>query len=250
LGEVRNAGSFQFKGKLSILDAIAQAGGFNINANTSSVKIMRAEDSQQKIIEVDLGDVRKGVRGAETVLKANDTIFVEKIGKVIVLGEVNRPGAFELKDKMTALEAIAIGGGFSDMADKNNVKILRIENDQQEMLQVRLVDLGEDIENSEIILKPNDTIYVEKIGKVVVLGEVVRPGTFDLKERTTVLEAIAMAGGFTKIAAINSTRVIRKNAGIKKVMRIKVTDITRKGDKKKDIEVLPGDIIFVPESLF
>ncbi len=250
LGEVRNPGSYEFKGKSSILDAIAQAGGFNIDADINSVKILRTEDFQQKTIEVSLGDVKKGIEGAETSLRPNDTIFISKIGRIVVFGEVARPGTFELKGKMTALEAIALAGGFSDMADKDNLKILRIENEQQVTIQIRLGDIEEESENAELLLKPNDTIFVDKIGKVAVLGEVNQPGTFDLRDTVTVLESIAMAGGFTKVAAINSTRVIRKEGGIKKVIKIKVTDITRKGDMRKNIELKPGDVVYVPESLF
>jgi polysaccharide export outer membrane protein len=175
---------------------------------------------------------------------------MEKFSTISILGEVRNPGSYELKGKFGILDAVAQAGGFNIDADINNVKILRVQDGQQTTTQLRLGDIKKGLETTEIVLKPNDTIFVEKIGKVTVLGEVSRPGTFELKDRLTVLEAIAMAGGFTDVASINSTRIIRAEEGSKKVIRIKVTDITRRGQREKDIELFPGDIIYVPESLF
>jgi len=252
LGEVRNPGSYELKGKLGIIDAIAQAGGFNIDADINNVKILRTEDNQQKTMLVKLGEIKKGIEGAEIFLKPNDTIFVEKIGKITVLGEVSRPGTFELKDKITVLEAIAMAGGFTNISAVNSIRIINESPGVKKMIQISLDDISEKgLGNTAVALESGDTIYVEKIGKVTVLGEVNNPRSFDLKDKTTVLEAIAMAGGFTRIAAINSTRIIRKLPGSEKtVLRIKITDVVSRGQKEKDLEVLSGDIVYVPESLF
>ncbi|MDD5644968.1 MAG: polysaccharide export protein [bacterium] len=88
--------------------------------------------------------------------------------------------------------------------------------------------------------------------QVSVLGEVKNPGKYNMpdEKETTLLEAIAMAGGFTKDASVNSTRVMRIENGEKKTIVIPVKDITQKGQKEKDIVIHPGDVIFVPESFF
>ena len=180
------------------------------------------------------------------------SVYVERFSSISILGEVRNPGSYELKGKLSIMDAIAQAGGFNIDADINNVKILRYEENQQKTIQVRLGDLKKGIEGTEIALRPNDTIFVEKIGKVTVLGEVTRPGTFELKDKLTVLEAIAMAGGFTNIAAINSTRIIREppSGSKKKVIKINVRDVISRGKRERDIELLAGDIIYVPESLF
>ncbi|NQT23482.1 MAG: polysaccharide export protein [Candidatus Omnitrophica bacterium] len=88
--------------------------------------------------------------------------------------------------------------------------------------------------------------------QVSVVGEVSAPGKFDMPDEKdmTLLEAIAMAGGFTKDADINSTRVIRIEDGEKKTIKVRVKDITEKGEKEKDITLESDDIVFVPESFF
>lgn len=88
--------------------------------------------------------------------------------------------------------------------------------------------------------------------QVSVLGEVKHPGKYDMPEEKeiTLLEAIAMAGGFTEDASINTTKVIRMEDGQKKTIIIPVKDITQKGEKEKDILIKPDDVIYVPESFF
>ena len=59
-----------------------------------------------------------------------------------------------------------------------------------------------------------------------------------------------MAGGFTKVASRNGTRIIRNEDDEEKAIPIRITDITKKGMKDKDVVLQSGDVIFVPESFF
>ncbi len=87
---------------------------------------------------------------------------------------------------------------------------------------------------------------------VFVTGAVAHPGSYPLAvgKPTTVMEAIALAGGFTKAAAVNGVRIIRIENGKEKTINVKANEIIKKGDKNKDVEVAPNDAIFVPESFF
>ncbi len=105
------------------------------------------------------------------------------------------------------------------------------------------------------LVDPQVNVMIEKYTpqKVFVMGFVNKPGEYELfKDRqTTVLEAITMAGGFKEGAAANGTKILRMEEDGQEVsIPIKVTDITKKGDKEKDIPVRPGDIVVVPESFF
>lgn len=85
-----------------------------------------------------------------------------------------------------------------------------------------------------------------------VLGEVNSPGKFDMptEKDVTLLEAVAMAGGFTKDADITKTMVMRTKDGQKETIKINAKEITEKGQKGKDIVIEPEDVIVVPESFF
>ena len=106
----------------------------------------------------------------------------------------------------------------------------------------------------DYLVDPQVNVFIDKYTpkKVFVMGFVNKPGEYELfKDRqTTVLEAITMAGGFKEGAASNGTKVLRIEDGKEISISIKVTDITKKGDKEKDIPIKPGDIIVVPESFF
>jgi len=60
----------------------------------------------------------------------------------------------------------------------------------------------------------------------------------------------AGAGGFTRIASRNSTRIIRLEDGMEKIIEVKVDAITDAGKKIHDVVIKAGDIIVVPESFF
>lgn len=97
-------------------------------------------------------------------------------------------------------------------------------------------------------------IFIEEYNarQVSVIGEVKTPGKYELpgEKNMTLMQAIAMAGGFTKFADITKTKVMRLEDGKKKTIVINVKSITERGDKDKDIALQAEDIIVVPESFF
>ncbi|HTP49252.1 MAG TPA: polysaccharide biosynthesis/export family protein [Anaeromyxobacteraceae bacterium] len=84
--------------------------------------------------------------------------------------------------------------------------------------------------------------------KIFVFGEVQKPGTFVYEDGMTVIQAVTLAGGFMKTAAPNSTSVTRLVDGQEMKIRVPVQDIAL--GKATNVLLRPGDIVFVPESLF
>lgn len=85
--------------------------------------------------------------------------------------------------------------------------------------------------------------------KVYVLGEVEAPGVYPITSKTTVMQAIALAGGFTEYASKNKVTLIRANStqGEEKKIRIRFSDIVDVDETDDNNLVLnPGDTIFVP----
>ena len=104
------------------------------------------------------------------------------------------------------------------------------------------------------LVNPQVLVYIEEYApkQVSVMGCVNNPGKYDMfhEKETTVLEAIAMAGGFKEDASVNNTKILRMEDGEEKTITVKITDITQKGEKDKDIFLEPNDVVFVPESFF
>jgi polysaccharide export outer membrane protein len=93
------------------------------------------------------------------------SVYLEVLNKrVIVLGEVNKPGAVPIdKEKMTLFEAIAFAGDLKDSAVRNDIIIL--SNDLKGM-HMRHVDLThfDDMTLANLMLRPNDIVYVQPDG--------------------------------------------------------------------------------------
>ena len=105
----------------------------------------------------------------------------------------------------------------------------------------------------DYLVNPQVTITVVEYAKrrFTVLGQVQKPGTFEIpnEETVTLLQAIAMAGGYTRLANRGGVIVSRAVAGRKVSHTIDVRQATSDADSKP-FEILPEDTITIPERLF
>jgi polysaccharide export outer membrane protein len=125
-----------------------------------------------------------------------------------------------------------------------------IGNFKVEGLSVAEFERALAMELIQYLKNPKISVFIEEYATITVSGQVVKPGSFSLKGGLTAVEAISMAGGFTKIAAKNAVKIMRLDEGKKKTITVRVAEISKRGDKTKDISLKRGDIVFVPESLF
>lgn len=103
------------------------------------------------------------------------------------------------------------------------------------------------------LVNPQVSVTVKEYAKrrFTVLGEVQKPGTYDMPDRDAVnlLEAIGMAGGYTRIAAPNRVTLKRVEDGKEVILRIDAKGMA-KGRDNRPLAINPGDIITVGESIF
>ena len=97
---------------------------------------------------------------------------------------------------------------------------------------------------------PQVSVFVREFNskKVFVFGEVQKPGTFAYEDGMSVVQAVTLAGGFTRIAARNACTVTRLIEGSEKRIKVPVEDIG--AGRAPNFVLQPGDILFVPESVF
>jgi len=97
---------------------------------------------------------------------------------------------------------------------------------------------------------PTITIMVKEVQsyQIYVLGEVNKPGKYPLKSKTTLLQGITVAGGFTPMAARNKIVVFRFTKDGEGQTKIKASydDIVVRDGSNQNIELKPGDQIVVP----
>ncbi|MBE91034.1 MULTISPECIES: XrtA/PEP-CTERM system exopolysaccharide export protein [Alteromonas] len=86
--------------------------------------------------------------------------------------------------------------------------------------------------------------------QVRVIGEATNPRAVNYKENMTLLDLMISVGGITEFADGNNTQLIRIENGEQKVYRVFIDDLIRDGDISKNVDMLPGDILIVPEAWF
>ncbi|MGC2182122.1 MAG: SLBB domain-containing protein, partial [Terriglobales bacterium] len=162
-----------------------------------------------------------------------------------LLGEIARPGVYPIMGEPRLLDVISAAGGFTDKAGQSITVTHR--NQSEKPVTVPLSRKLTDNPASNILVSPGDTILVHKADVVYVVGEVGRPSGFLMdSDSLTVLKAIALAGGTTRTAKLNSAKILRKGpygtietpVELKKMLQAKAPDIPMKAD----------DILFVPSS--
>jgi polysaccharide export outer membrane protein len=101
----------------------------------------------------------------------------------------------------------------------------------------------------EYIRYPEVSIVVEEVkgSRVVVLGEVEAPGVYPITGEESLLEAGALAGGFTEDAVLSSVIVIRRGEGGAYGMRADLTGAIERGRFNQNIYLQSGDIVYVPK---
>ncbi|OIP33362.1 MAG: hypothetical protein AUK27_10755 [Deltaproteobacteria bacterium CG2_30_66_27] len=110
-------------------------------------------------------------------------------------------------------------------------------------------ELAADIEGklSAFIVNPAVTVIVLQVNapKYYIIGYVGHPGTYPLRGDTSVLQALALAGGLTQFASPRSIKLIRATRGKQEVRKINFYDIIDDGGEGNYL-LKPGDTIVVP----
>ncbi|HLD50023.1 MAG TPA: polysaccharide biosynthesis/export family protein [bacterium] len=196
--------------------------------------------------------------------------------KILVFGEVQKPGLYKLRGNLPLLELLFLVGGVKPDAKRMTV-IRPLKKSEADAMPAPLEEpSAEGLENNEgfassaakpievdliallsrgdlsqnLFIQPGDTIYVSSgTGeKYYVLGQVKKPGPYEWVEEITVLEAIKMAGGASEKAALNRINLMRTlPSGEKQSSKVNVGAIMQ-GKGKDDTFVKAGDLVVVPES--
>jgi len=118
------------------------------------------------------------------------------------------------------------------------------------------VELARDVEKvlSKFVRDPIVTVLVNGFQgpyseQIRVLGEAARPQFLPYKIKMTLLDVMINVGGLTDFAAGNRATILRTAEGNKQYT-VRITDLIRRGDVSANVEMRPGDILIIPQSLF
>jgi len=258
LGEAEKPGTYPLTGQATMLDMLSQAGGPGKNAG-HQVILVRFPKSEGPVLpgvtgattlRINLRKLLDGDFSENVLVQDGDTIFIPKVTGFFVLGEVRKPGAYSIDKDTTILEAIILAGGFTERAAPSGTKLLRKRIDgTQETIEVDLSGVA--LRARETLLSDGDTLLIPAGNTFYVLGEVMKPGAYQLDHASSAIEGIALAGGFSPKAAPNRTKIIRTHKdGRQETIVVDLNEVIKRGRKDKDVTLAPNDVIIVPESFF
>ena len=111
-------------------------------------------------------------------------------------------------------------------------------------------DMLTNVFKGDYILNPQVSIFVIEHSHYSILGEVRKPGNYEITGRLSVVEAISIAGGFTPVANDNKVKILRRDlSGGERTISLNVEDLME-GKQNEEAYIQAGDVIQVPKSFF
>jgi len=120
--------------------------------------------------------------------------------------------------------------------------------DEYEMIKINLTNIYQGRFEQNLKIEPGDIVHIPSANVFFVAGEVHAPGSFQLKDGTTLRQAITLAQGTTFKARLGDTLIFRDDTQTGKREEIKVDVGAVMSGKKEDIPILANDIIIIPNS--
>jgi polysaccharide biosynthesis/export protein len=195
-----------------------------------------------------------------------------------IQGAVQRPGLYQLEGNPSLLKLISLAGGLQENYSPTAF-ILRPtkkanqpseaqlvsasagaqssagsnsnsdDNEQYEFIKVPLTPIFQQGRTDQNVrLEPGDIVNIPPAKVFFVAGEVRAPGSFQLKEGTTLRQAISLAQGTTFKAALAMGVIFRDDPETGKREELRVDIGAVMSGKKADIVINPNDVIIVPNS--
>jgi polysaccharide export outer membrane protein len=187
------SGTMYLKGKTTLLDLIGQAGGYTVDADIKSTRLIRGG----RTYVINLYDIiEKGDLSQNVIIDDGDTVDIPELPefgeRVYVMGEVVKQGIYPLKDAQDLLAALSLAGSITRLAKEENTLVVRgyeqgkaplvMMSDVKALL--RKADLAQNVR-----LQDGDLVYVPRmlIGDIndwienttPLLNLILYPGRFD-----------------------------------------------------------------------
>jgi polysaccharide export outer membrane protein len=164
-----------------------------------------------------------------------------------VMGQVLKPGVYEIDTRRKVIDVLALAGGLTDVADRH-ITIER-HGDPDQKIDYYYSNVAGAALTDDPMVYPGDTVVVPKAAVVYVLGDVLKPGGYPIStnnSKMTVLQAIALAGYANHTAAVGKSKLVRRTpSGVEQIAL--PINAMQKG-QKADVALMPDDVVYVPFS--
>lgn len=215
-GNVKRPMYYELKEGETVKDLIEYAGGFDADAYTEEVNVIRQGELERQVLSVAKADY------ASTALCIGDAVSVGSTldrfsNRIEIRGSVFRPGIYELCDNIsTVKQLIQHADGLMEDAFLERARLLRQQEDFTP--EVMAVNVGGIMSGliADIPLRKNDILIIPGIhelydlGTISIEGYVARPGTFTYAQNMTIEDLILQAGGLLRGASSVRVEIARR----------------------------------------
>jgi protein involved in polysaccharide export with SLBB domain len=193
-----------------------RAGGPSASGSFRDIELRRGG---RTVAKLDLYDLMLfGRRDADQSVQADDVIHIGPVGRqVALIGSVNKPAIFELRESETVADLLRMGGGLNSVADSARVAVERVsERNDNRVRQLSLpADNGTPLAAGDVVraFSAIDSVLplARQNNRVRIEGEVQRPGTYILPPGSSISDALRVAGGLTPAAFLFGTEFNRES---------------------------------------
>lgn len=215
-GNVKRPMKYEMKEGEKITDLVEFFGGFQGDAYTANITVVRRNGREHQIYTVENAEFPSfGLLDGDSVNIG--TINDRYENRVEIKGPVYRPGFYQLSDRVnTITELIAVADGLRGDAFTNRALLHREREDYT--LELITVDLKGILNGTvtDIELQKNDVLTISnkneinRLGAFSIVGEVFSPGTYRFAQNTTLEDLILQAGGLLESASTTKVDVSRR----------------------------------------
>jgi len=163
---------------------------------------------------------------------------------VYILGQVARPGPYDLRLGATVLQLLSVSGGPTDRAALSRALVIRKVGVSAKPVNIEKL-MGGDLSQNEPLRAGDVLIVPDNTARVLAVGEVAKPGYVTLiTGQDRILDVIVQAGGPTLKADPIKISIMRNGQPVK----ANLDALLRLGDATQNVEMQPGDIVYMPET--
>jgi polysaccharide export outer membrane protein len=260
------------------------SGMYRVGANgTLVIKFLGRVPAQNKTQDELAAVIADGLRG-RYLKNPQVTATVKQINShaFFIQGAVSRPGVYQMEGRPSLLKLISVAGGLT--ANRGSTAFIIREKkakpgstgngetiagpapaagqptelqstnssdeveDRFELIRVNINGLFRGHFDQNMYVEPGSLVNIPPADVFFVAGEVHAPGSFELKEGTSLQQAIALAQGTTFNASLGSGLIFREDLASGKRQEIRVDIAAVMKGKAEDVAIMPNDIVIVPSS--
>ena len=247
----KSAGQYEYRQGMHLLDLLAQSGG--PLAGPELTQAMLVTDGGKDSVPINLPRLLSGADTSQNLpLAPGDILFLtprEAIAQVQVIGEVGRPGAYDVKaDGASLLSVVTQAGGPTPKAALTQVQLMH--GGAVTVYNLRpLLTSDLNAPTGKVRLAPGDVLLVPtNESHILALGEVGTKGVIPIPDGATLPLTVALAqvGGVTAEGDKKNVDIVRRTPDGKATVLVVNTDDLLKGKNNvADLNLQNGDILYV-----